>query len=587
MHSVSSSQVLECDTDRQFASLTRLARLQFGVTAAVLATGSGDVWCVRAADGLTAIDAQWLTDCGASPAAVENLIVVADLRSEERFRHHALLTSYPWLRCYISCPLAVDGGPTLGMLFLLADQPGGLDATQREQLLALAQLGAELLERDAHGASTRQELDSLRESERMTLAITGSGTGIWDRNVQSGEIHYSTGWKAMLGYATDEISNRIEDSYQRVHPADIAYVRATIQAHFELRSPIYDVEHRIRCKDGSYKWVCSRGKVVERDSDGNPLRMIGTTTDITALRAMSEQVQQTAELMTDLTNEIPGMVFQYRRLADGASFFNYVSSGIADIYGLTAEQVAEDTEALNAIIDPQDLPAYLASLDTSAQDLTPWHLEYRVQLPGEELAWRQGDARPRRLADGSILWHGFITDITARKRIETELQVFATTDFLTQLPNRRCFMQQLEAELARVRRTAGHGAAILMCDLDYFKAINDRWGHSVGDDALRHFSAILRAQLRLDDTAGRVGGEEFAVVLSNADIDEATVFAQRIQQALKDAPLRANGEYIQLAISVGIAALREDDASADAVLSRSDLALYRAKQAGRNRIECS
>ncbi|AOE83116.1 diguanylate cyclase [Pseudomonas sp. TCU-HL1] len=142
----------------------------------------------------------------------------------------------------------------------------------------------------------------------MVLAIAGSGTGIWDRNAVTGEIHYSTGWKAMLGYAEHEVGNRIEESYRRVHPADLDYVKATIQAHFDQRTDAYEVEHRLRCRDGSYKWVCSRGKVVERDEAGNPLRMIGTTTDITAMRAMSEQVKQTAELMTDLTNEIPGMV---------------------------------------------------------------------------------------------------------------------------------------------------------------------------------------------------------------------------------------------------------------------------------------
>ncbi|AOE83117.1 hypothetical protein THL1_569 [Pseudomonas sp. TCU-HL1] len=160
-----------------------------------------------------------------------------------------------------------------------------------------------------------------------------------------------------------------------------------------------------------------------------------------------------------------------------------------------------------------------------------------MQLPGQGILWRQGDARPRGLEDGGVLWHGFITDVTERKQIEAELQVFATTDFLTQLSNNRHFIQLLEAELAHVQRSAGHSAAILMFDLDHFKAINDRWGHSVGDQALRHFAAILWAQLRKTDAAGRMGGEEFAVVLSNANIDEAMTFAQRIQHELAESPV--------------------------------------------------
>jgi diguanylate cyclase (GGDEF)-like protein len=207
-------------------------------------------------------------------------------------------------------------------------------------------------------------------------------------------------------------------------------------------------------------------------------------------------------------------------------------------------------------------------------------------LPRQGLRWRQGHARPRRLNDGSTLWHGFITDVTERKRIETELQGFATIDFMTQLPNRRHFMTQLEAELMQLQHSTDRSAAILMCDLDYFKSINDRWGHAVGDLALRHFAAILRDQLRKGDTAGRVGGEEFAIVLSDAGVAEALVFARRLQQRLVETPLLEGDYRITLTVSIGIATVEPADPSADASLSRSDMALYRAKTSGRNRIEC-
>lgn len=429
--------------------------------------------------------------------------------------------------------------------------------------------------------------DARRKNERrMALAIEGSGTGIWDRDVRANEIHYSAGWKAILGYADSEITNLIEDSYKRVHPDDLAYVQATIQAHFDRKTESYEVEHRLRCKDGTYKWVSSRGRVVDRDSEGKPLRMIGTTTDITAMRAMSERLQQTVDLVTSLTDEVPGLVFQYRLLPNNESFFSYASAGIKDIYELTPQQVATSAAVIEEIVHPDDLPAYRASLDASAASLTPWHLEYRVQLPRQGLRWRQAHARPRRLQDGSTLWHGFITDVTERKRIETELQEFATIDSLTQLPNRRHFMAQIEAELAQIRRDNDRAAAVLMCDLDHFKSINDKWGHAVGDLALRHFATILREQLRKTDIAGRIGGEEFAVVLRGADVNEATAFARRVQQRIAQTPLIDGDQCICLTVSVGIALLDASDASADSSLSRSDVALYRAKESGRNRIEC-
>jgi diguanylate cyclase (GGDEF)-like protein/PAS domain S-box-containing protein len=515
------------------------------------------------------------------------MLVVPDTRADARFRHHSLVIDPPHIRFYAACALLAADGSTIGVFVLLDDQPRALDGEQRECLRDLARLAAASVESDRAAARLQADAAALRDRERrMALAIAGSGTGIWDRNVQTGEIHYSSGWKAILGYADDEVGNRIEDSYQRLHPDDLAYVKATIQAHFDGETESYAVEHRICCKDGSYKWISSRGKVVSRDREGRPLRMIGTTTDITAMHALSERLQQSVDLLTNLTNEVPGLVFQYRRLPTGESLFPYASAGIQSIYEVTAEQVADSDVVIDALIHPDDLPAYRAALDASAASLTPWDLEYRVQLPRQGLRWRHGAAQPRRQEDGSTLWHGFITDVTERKRIETELLEFATTDFLTQLPNRRHLMTQIEAELARMQRSAGHCAAVLMCDLDHFKSINDQWGHATGDLALRHFADILREQLRKSDMAGRVGGEEFAVVLSGADLAKAMTFARRVQQRLAQTPLLCGEQRIDMTLSIGIALMSAGDASVDAALSRSDLALYRAKESGRNRIEC-
>lgn len=421
----------------------------------------------------------------------------------------------------------------------------------------------------------------------LALAIAGSGTGIWDRNVATGEIRYSAGWKAILGYGEDELTTRIEDSYQRLHPDDLAYVQAAMRAHFEGRTESYEVEHRIRCKDGRYKWICSRGKVTSRDSQGRALRMVGTTTDITSIREMAEQLRETVGLITNLTNEVPGLVFQCSRQHDGRMAFPYVSKGIAEIYELAPEMVAHDAASIEALIHPDDLDAYRASFEQSAAVLAPWHLEYRVCLPMQGLRWRQGDAKPQRLPEGATVWHGFITDITERKRIEAELQELATTDGLTRLANRRHFMSCLESHFAYLRRTNGLPAAILMFDLDHFKAINDRWGHAVGDEALRHFAGILQMELRSADMAGRLGGEEFAVLLTLADLEGACVVGHRIQRRLAAQSLACGQETIPLTVSIGVTELRMDDADTEVALSRSDRALYRAKKNGRNRIECA
>ena len=207
------------------------------------------------------------------------------------------------------------------------------------------------------------------EADNLTLAIEGSGTGIWDRNVATGEIHYSPTWKAMLGYADSEISNRIEDSYTRVHPDDLALVQATIQAHFEQKTENYAVEHRLRCKDGSYKWVMSRGKVISRDSDGKPLRMTGTTTDISAMREMSERLRQTqnqllqSEKLAAIGQLAAGVAHEINNpLAFLSSNVGHLVDYIGDLCSLIAEyergeaQLAPELQAsIKALKDKIDI----------------------------------------------------------------------------------------------------------------------------------------------------------------------------------------------------------------------------------------
>jgi diguanylate cyclase (GGDEF)-like protein len=176
-------------------------------------------------------------------------------------------------------------------------------------------------------------------------------------------------------------------------------------------------------------------------------------------------------------------------------------------------------------------------------------------------------------------------DITERKRMDAELLVLATTDFLTGLPNRREFMARLEDELARVQRNVAECAAVLMLDIDHFKVVNDRYGHASGDAVLRHLAGLMGATQRKIDTLGRMGGEEFAVLLPGASAAAAAAYAERLRQSVADCPLSIDGQVIALTVSIGIAGIYARDMTADAALKRADKALYRAKQAGRNRVD--
>lgn len=536
------------ESDGPLDKLARVARRLFGVDLALVA-------CTDA-------DGVWQAQAGTPPADPANIPFSAE------------------------SPVRATDGRQLGVFRLLHGKPRDFTAEDRQALDDLAGVAATAVEKRQALAQERADEQSWRdEARKLSLAIAGSGTGVWDRNVVTGDITYSPGWKALLGYGESELTTRIEDAYTRLHPDDLDYVRAAMQNHFDGKTESYEVEHRIRCKDGSYKWICSRGKVVSRDESGRALRMMGTTTDISAVRAMSERLQRTADLVVNLTDAVPGLVFQCRPVPEGGSWFSYVSAGIWDMFELTADDVRANTTAIEQRIHPDDLPAYRASLQAAAAAQTPWHLEFRVCLPLQGVRWRQGDASPRRDADSGVVWHGFVTDITDRKRAELELRELAATDALTTLPNRRHFMTRIAAELTRIKGLGGQGSAVLMCDLDHFKHINDTWGHAIGDGVLQHFANMLRTQLREIDLVGRIGGEEFAVVLPDTDIERARVFARGVQRRIADTPYSSGGRHIPLTVSIGISDLHTMDDDAELALSRSDRALYYAKQRGRNRIE--
>jgi diguanylate cyclase (GGDEF)-like protein/PAS domain S-box-containing protein len=176
-------------------------------------------------------------------------------------------------------------------------------------------------------------------------------------------------------------------------------------------------------------------------------------------------------------------------------------------------------------------------------------------------------------------------DVTESRRREAELKALATTDALTGLPNRRQFMTRLTDEMNRVRRIDGYGASLLMLDIDHFKQINDSQGHMAGDAILQAFAGLLAHDIRTIDMAGRLGGEEFGVILPLADADAARRYAERLRQNIHDAPLGLDLGSRGVTVSIGVTRILPTDSTAEMILNRADQALYVAKRKGRDRVE--
>ncbi len=259
-------------------------------------------------------------------------------------------------------------------------------------------------------------------------------------------------------------------------------------------------------------------------------------------------------------------------------------------------------EGLGKRADIEDRPVTVgrsqeADLHIPHKSVSRQHCEIRRE--GEAYRIRDLDATNRTrvndqpvteslLADGDHITLGetilkFISHASVEARYHEEVYQLATHDALTELYNRRHFVELVDKEIARALR---HGRPLVMCiiDVDLFKPVNDQYGHIAGDGVLRQMAGLVRAFVRDEDTAARIGGEEFAVLLPESDLEAARTFAERLREAIAATPFVLGGEPRHLTISIGIAGLADTRRERSALMQAADVALYRAKDEGRNRV---
>lgn len=328
--------------------------------------------------------------------------------------------------------------------------------------------------------------------------------------------------------------------------------------------------------------------MVSRTPDGEPEWVCGTHIDISdsknteaQLKAIQIEQAETIERFEKMASLVPGVVYQFEIRPDGGMRFPYASAGIAHIYNVTADQVLEDASVVFDAIHPEDRPQVQQSIELSRSTGEDWIAEYRVVNNGET-HWVFGRARPEFLGDGAVLWHGVILDISAQKNLEAQLRQIATTDELTDTANRRHFMDLLSNEYQRYKRR-GPDYSLILFDFDWFKKINDQYGHGVGDLVLKSVAHRVQSQLRSGDTIGRIGGEEFAILLPQTHEDEACQLAERLRKSVEILEY-PSVDGLRSTITCGIAASRSSDIEPSQIILRADKAMYRGKAEGRNRV---
>lgn len=328
-------------------------------------------------------------------------------------------------------------------------------------------------------------------------------------------------------------------------------------------------------------WVVESARLVRDSSNGRPLYYEGSVREIT------ETVKrlQLEQFYTKLIHQVPGGLFQVTRSASGAARFNFISPGFRKIMGLDGDDAAPAIEDFVAMISPEHRNEFLASIGRSARQQSRLEFECEAVDGKGVRKWLRIAATPE-AADESVIWHGYLTDCSLRKQHELAIERLAYNDPLTDLPNRRMLMERVGSALLKCARNRRHGA-LLFLDLDNFKELNDGHGHHAGDAFLKLVAERLKSCASENTVVARMGGDEFVVLIENAGKDQA----RAAQTAMRTAsqllaelrrPYDVQGISHEASASIGLVVFDGLSDSADDILRKADIAMYRVKATGRD-----
>jgi len=273
--------------------------------------------------------------------------------------------------------------------------------------------------------------------------------------------------------------------------------------------------------------------------------------------------------------------------------FSYVSPSVQRLRGYTPEEIM--TQPLDAALTPEEAERLKHIIRDNREKFLSGAMDSQTYLTSEieqvhkdgSSVWTEAIARyVKNDTTGAVEIHGVTRDISERRALRLELERQATTDSLTGTANRRHFLNTAQKEIERCKRHGGP-LSLLMLDIDHFKNVNDTFGHAMGDLALQAVAKACGKRLRSSDLLGRIGGEEFALLLVETDMDKACCAGKRLLVQVEENELFAkNGQPVRLTISIGVAELRPHEEALSDLMVRADQALYKAKNLGRNRLEC-
>lgn len=451
----------------------------------------------------------------------------------------------------------------------------------------------------------------LAESEqRWNFALEGSGAGVWDWKIADSTLFLSRQWKNILGYAMDELPDDFKVWETHMHPEDRAAWFSDLEAHLQGNTEMLSTIVRMRHRNGHYLWCHDRGKVVARDFEGRPLRMIGMVTDITEQKVAEQQViESEARFRSAIDALREGFMLQ-----ESNGNIRMSNPQAADMFDVELSDLLGDKleSILAQAVTEEGLPFLPSEFPTviALKEARGVHNVIIGLNDGNQVKWLEVNAEPIFLPNAKTPYAAvaLIMDVTDRRQAEefimlqmsqlnetqlalearsAELETanerltkLADTDGLTGLMNHRRFQEELEKQLdAAQAKTVPVSVALL--DVDHFKQFNDTFGHLEGDEVLRSVARILKEAIGNRGTVARYGGEEFIVLLPDAKAVDAISIMEEAREAIAS----YNWTHRLITVSVGV----ETCTSASchdriAFVNSADQALYASKNAGRNRV---
>ncbi|MFN6971860.1 MAG: EAL domain-containing protein, partial [Rheinheimera sp.] len=409
--------------------------------------------------------------------------------------------------------------------------------------------------------------------QRLKQALEAVDSGAWEWHSHKNCI-FAQRVHSMLGYseALDPLS--MQQHLSLIHIDDREAYQQAWQRFTSAPDKTFDHSFRMQHKNGHWLWFRDIGKVTELSEQQKIERVIGTYSNITETRATKEKARLFGEAFQQTRDWVVLLDLEQRVIAANQSF--------SDVFGNMDEYLSNPrTHDLGISLNRRRFYTKLLAGMTVNQH---WQGEELVQCP-------DGSERPTLInitAVGDDLQVDFFvlvfTDITAQKQAEDDLRYLASYDALTGLPNRALLMDRIYHGIEQAKRER-RSLALCFIDLDKFKQINDSLGHDIGDLLLKKVAKRLTDSLRLTDTVARLGGDEFVVLLEAYKNDDNISHVARKMIKTIGEPMQLGAHIVSVSPSIGIAVFPEDAHDAKELLKHADVAMYHAKDSGRNNFQ--